>query len=408
LLIRRDSGSIQIAAKGTGIVTAVNQAFLAALFTQKPFLSRLLRLLRKTKPEDMPQALPEGSASLGFPVEWARLRTDIDLTSRNRLFPWAGAYQTEAGRLILLKGDGDKAKLFIDGKHVRQFTFKQGVLEWKADASIGEHGYLKSDVDIHGKRRWVGSIWPEGDATLAKHRLVAWEGEPGRCHVSESIGQYAQAGSAGSELLALEVADSPTRGRHILARLNGQELSGPFTYANGALSVGGRKFTLARSASGKQEAWVLHDKLPAALAGIYRVNTAGGGGLKSFSVGNDGILINGSIPAQIDQQYGQVAWTGGPPSCPSGQVNLLLDAVTLYPGLFGSVDAGNGKLHKCFGKVTPPPDLHRPEPEFGLSPQAWEHLVKSVVNGEWYFWQQWEKANLAALWVNMTLAKLLP
>ena len=36
LLIKRDSGSIQIAAKGVGIARAENQALLSALFTQKP------------------------------------------------------------------------------------------------------------------------------------------------------------------------------------------------------------------------------------------------------------------------------------------------------------------------------------------------------------------------------------
>ena len=408
LLSKRDSGSIQVAAKGVGIVTASNQAFLSALFTQKPFLSQVLRLFRNTKLEDMVNVLPEWSASQGYPAEWARLRSDIDVTSRNRLFPWTGAYQTETGRLILLKGDKDKAKLFIDGKPVRRFSFGQGVLQWKADTSNGENGYLKCDVDIYGKRRWVGYIWPEGDAAQAKQVLTAVEGEPGRGHVSESIGRYARPNATGSDLLSLEVAETPSRGRHINVWLNGQELSGPLIYTKGILTAGSRKFTLTRSGGTNPEAWVTQDKLPAALTGNYTVNTAGGGGLKSFSAGADGILINGSIPTKVEQHYGQVSWTGGPLSCPSGQVTLLLDAVVLYPGLFGSVDPGNGKLQKCFGKITPPPDLHRPEPEFGLSPQAWGHLVSAVATGEWYFWQQWEKAKLAAQLVNTTLAKLLP
>ncbi len=407
LLIKRDSGSIQIAAKGAGIAKAENQAFLSALFTQKPLLSKLLRLFRTTRLEDIPQVLPEWSARQGFPVEWARLRTDIDLATRNSLFPWAGAYQTEDGRLILLSGDGAKAKLSVDGRQVSPFTYRHGALQWKAEASGGEHGFLTADVDIQGRRRLVGSIWPDGDAAPTKHGLVALEGEPGRQHVSEAIGQYVKSGPAGSETLAITVADTPGRGRHVRADLNGAELDGPVRYAGRVLSVGGRDFASGKAGNG-QDGWIRQDSLPQALAGIYATSTTGGGGLRSFSVGDEGIRVNGSVPKVIERQGGKIAWSGGPATCPSGNVTLLLDAVTLYPGLFGSVATGTGKLYKCFGRISPQQGLRRPEPEFGLTPRAWEQLVAVSAGGNAFFWHQWEKANLAAWLVNTTLTKLLP
>ena len=221
LLIKRDSGSIQIAAKGVGIAKAENQAFLSALFTQKPLISQLLRLFRTTRLEDIPHALPDWSARQGFPVEWAKLRSDIDLTTRNNLFPWTGAYQTEDGRLLLLTGDAGKtkAKLFVNGHRLLNFTYRHGDLQWKAETPGGENGYLKTDIDIKGRRRLVGSIWPDGDAAPTKHGLVALEGEPGRQHVSEAVGRYVKSGSTGPETLAIEVAETTQRGRHIRVEL---------------------------------------------------------------------------------------------------------------------------------------------------------------------------------------------
>ncbi|PZN85064.1 MAG: hypothetical protein DM484_01845 [Candidatus Methylumidiphilus alinenensis] len=190
--------------------------------------------------------------------------------------------------------------------------------------------------------------------------------------------------------------------------LNGLELEGPIAYGGRVLTVNGRNFTLGKAHGNVQDSWIPQASLPSALAGTYAVNTTGGGGLQSISVGDDGILVNATKPGVVEQQGGKIAWSDGPPTCRSGQVNLLLDAVTLYPGLFGSVETGSGNLHKCIGKIMPPSNLRRPEPEFGLSPQAWQYLLSASVNGTGFFWHQWEKSNLAAQLINQTLAKILP
>ena len=407
-LVRREAGSIQIACKGTGIASPQNQAFLSALFTKSRLSSQLSRLLKSTSREDMQKAVVDWSAQIGYPIDWACLRSDIDLTARNSLFPWTGAYQTVEGRLIMLIGEGSSPKLFLDGQRVRHFTYRHGALHWKAEAEGGEQGFFKTDVNPQGQRRLVGSIWPEGDVAPAKHGLVALEGNPGTQHVSGFVGQYVHTDAAITESLQIGVEESEALGRQIRITLNGTELDCPITFSGRMLIVAGHQFTFAKPGQVEPDDWIPQNSLPTEFKGHYAVSTAGGSGLLTFLVSDEGIQVNGDVPETVDRQGGKITWTGGPSSCRAGSVNLLLDAVTLYPGLFGSVETGDGYRYKCFGKVTPPPDLRRIEPEFGLSHSAWGHLVSGVTNGGWFFWHQWEKASLASKLVNFSLAKLLP
>ena len=405
LLASRDAGSVQIAAKGSGIVSAENLAFLRALYTQSPLSVQLQRLLQANSHGDARQQVETWATGQGYPLDWARLRTDINLAGRNRLFPWVGAYQTEDGRLVMLTGDGSKAKLFVDGRRVRRFSYRHGALHWQADAAGGGNGFLRTDASPQGRRRLVGSLWSDG-VSAARPSLTVREGAPGREHLSQAVGCYVRSGVKPSTL-DIEVVETAERGRHLRVALDGAELAGPATCAGRVLTVAGQRFMLSAGPA-NPDAWVLQDALlPTALVGCYPTSTAGGGGLQSFAIGPDGIHVNGVEPKSLRRRGGSVQWSGGPPACPSGQVNLLLDPVTLYPGVFGSVETVEGPSRKCFGLLPPPTDLRRVEPEFGLSGPAWAQLVAASAQGAPFFWHQWQKARLAATLVN-ALAKWLP
>ena len=402
-LARRDAGSVQVAAKGLGDSPAENRAFLDALFNQKAFLTQFSRRLAAGG-KDPRQTLGDWSASQGFPLDWARLRGDKDWMARHHLFPWAGAYQTKDGQLLMLTGDGPKAKLWLDGSRVRSISYRLGELHWQAKG--GENGFFKTDVDLAGRRRLVGALWPDGEVAAPRHRCIALEAEPGTQNLSQALGRYLSADSP--DALDIEVAQTAERGRHIQVALNGSVLAGPVAYAGRKLTVGSRTFELASNGPGGPGIWIRQALLPPALACEYAVSTVGGGALQTFALSAETVWVNGQTPAVWDRQGTTIAWHGGPTACPSGQVTLIVDAATLCPGVFGLVGTSTGDVRKCFGQASLPPDAYWPDPQFGLSATAWKHYLTAATQGAGFFWYPWEKASMAAKLVNTRLSGLMP
>ncbi|CBS89320.1 SAM-dependent methyltransferase [Azospirillum lipoferum] len=412
LLATRDHGAIQIAAKGTGVAHPGNRDFLFQLFDRKPVMRSLLAVLRGVRPETATGALAEWSAGQGLALDWDRMRTDVNGVLRDRLFPWAGVYEVrgetgEDGRLIVLTGDGDRARLFVDGQPVRRFSFRRGILQWKAGAGRADNGFLRVDVDVQGGRRLIGSIWPAGEPVPAEHGLVAVEGRPGHRHPSSLAGRYTRKGAEGPQCLEVGVAETPERGRHLCVTLDGRPLDGAIVVGGRTLSVGDLSFVLGGSADAPTGAWMPEPGL-APLTGSYVVRAADGG-LRSLSYAAGGLLLDGQAAGTIDLDGSIVSWSGGPAHCSAGQVTLLLDPITLCPALFGTVETPAGTV-RCIGRAAAPTQANRPEPEFGLQAAAWRQLVDLAgrPDGEFLLWHKWEKANLAATVVNTALARLLP
>jgi hypothetical protein len=355
-----------------------------------------VRVVRGATHSNLMERVSAFSAEHGRPAEWARMRTDIDLVQRDQVFPWTGVYHAEReGRLLVLTGDGARTRLFMDGARISGFSFKRGVLQWKAWPGQPTHGFLRVDVDRRGRRRMIGSVWPDGASVPADHRLVLVEADPGRRHASAFAGTYAD----GTRTLALAIAESPERGRHLRLSLDGNPLLAPVAVAGGRLSAGDVTFDVGG-------AWQRTSEPAVSLMGEYVVK--GHSGLTLLRVDGDGLRVNGEhVPASHTFERNRLSWSGGPAGAADGRVTLLLDPITLCPMLTGIVDG-----IAAVGVVPAPAELHRPEPEFGLCPAAWARLVAQQAREPWsagaLLWSRWERADLGARVMNRMLMRLLP
>jgi hypothetical protein len=425
LLITRDPGAIQVAAKGSFVASITNRTMLTTLFQKKTLQLGLLKHVRQAPAENLISALQQWSERNGLPADWERMRTDIDLCLRDCLFPWTGIYCAETSgdnaveqnrRLIVLTGDGKKARLSVDGEPVRRFTFKRGTLEWRSTLGRVDNGYLRVDVDSRGHRRLIGSIWPQGETVPAEHRLVLTEVPLGHQHPASLVGTHIRDVNGKREQLDIMVMASDEQSRHLGIRLNGDILEGALCLEGRKLTVNGQAFLMAGSTALAENGhlepvWQKDNAIPYDLCGTYATKILGGGRYL-LELSPDEIRIDGVRPITMELASGQVSWSGGPEKARCGQLTLLLDPITLLPFLFGTVENQLGVRTRCHGFVPPAAGLSRAGPEMGLSQWHWERLVNLAMrpdqSGGSMLWYQVEKANLAATIVNAYLSRRLP
>ena len=393
LLASRDAGALQVAAKGSQVVCAANRQLLEALFRQRPLLRRLAQLLSQGRC-DTADLEAFAAASGHGDCQWGRLRTDIDLLQRDLLFPWNGVYQAnQPDQLLVLLGEGPRARLLLQGKLISNFRFKRGVLRWQATSAQPSHGFLRVDVDARGQRRLLGSIWPAGEAVPADHRLVFNEVLPGRQHPAMAVGSYRS--DAGR--LVLEVCDTSDQGRCLKLSLNGTDLTGALALQGRHLLCGNQRFALDGS-------WQKEAEVAQSLRGEFVLK--GHPVLRSLRLTADSLVLNG-IATPCQWQHDQINWSDGPAWARQGQVSLLLDPITLHPMLHGQVDG-----QALVGLLPVSEGLLRLQPEFGLTPVAWRQLYGAQAHWAWTMggmvWPKWERASLYSQIVNRSLVKLLP
>lgn len=393
LLLSRDAGAIQVAAKGSLVACSANRGLLEALFQRRPLLRQLIQVLRQTQPtlSDL-QAFADAH---GFrDCDWSRMRADIDLLHRDQLLGWNGLYQSSSsGPLILLLGTGSRARLIVDGSPIENFRYHRGVLTWKADRRQSSHGHLRMDLDRHGLRRFVGSIWPAGASVPASHRVQFRELSPGRQHPAMAAGLYRS--DAGS--LELLVTDQPGLGRCLAVELNGQRLDGDIRLQGQRLFCGPQRFTL-------HDVWQKCAPPHQSLLGDFELR--GHPALRRLSLTAHSLLLD-EQPVSGRWQQDVLSWRDGPAHAQVGEVTILLDPITLHPLLHGVVDG-----HKVIGRVPVRPGLCRSQPDFGLSQACWQQLYAIQQEHSWrmrgFVWHQWERASLYAETINRRLLPVLP
>ena len=168
----------------------------------------------------------------------------IDLLKRDKLSPWNGVYHARHNdQLLVLLGDGARARVLLDDQPLEHARYRRGVLRWRATAAQPCHGFLRVDLDRSGQRRLVGSVWPAGDAVPADHRRVFTEVRPGHQHPAIAVGRYRGEGGC----LDLEVVDDVEAGRRLRVSLNGRELAGALTLEGRQLRCGSQSFALESS-----------------------------------------------------------------------------------------------------------------------------------------------------------------
>ena len=421
LLMTRDAGAIQVAAKGYRAASRINRAALAAIFRRKPLQVSLLAAIRGVIGTPLLEALSAWSKSVGAPAHWEGMRFDIELAQRDCLFPWTGIYRAEngegGGHLLVLAGDGKGARVSVDGRPIDRFSFRRGVLEWRDAPGAARNGWFRVDSDSRGRRRLIGGIWQDGKGIAAESQDMLKEVAIGYQHPAFLVGMHHRERNGDRQQLDIRVVESEARGRFLCARLNREDLGGSLDFSGRVLTVGDRRFQMALGSVSSPDdefqgpEWKREGVLPGDLCGSYVCRIAGLGRC-IFEIDPDGIRIDGRGTQTIGSSANSVRWTSGPDRCRAGSITLLLDPITLYPFLYGSVEDQAQRSRRCFGRIPAALDPKRNEPEFGLSPLLWSYLVASAssrARGDGAaLWYQVEKANLASVIVNAYLIPHLP
>jgi hypothetical protein len=409
LLVKRDPGGIQLAAKGmrsTG--ESDNRRLLESLLNRKTCTASLLAAMKRAPAGQAHAAAEAWSRSEGVAADWGAMAADLQQMLRRSLAAWTGLYLIrEAETSLSIHGRVGAAvtRVDLDGRRLSGIRFDKGVLSWSADADNPCSGYLQPDLTPQGKRRWVGLVWPRNATPGSEHKVVALEHVPRpRLPVSALVGDYAGRDGAGK---SCKVSIAPTAAGEIVVEVDGVATAGPLTVASNHFRVGEMVVPLsARS----QPAW------PAPyFHGACRLLVQHGAQaeLVTMNIGAEALVIAGQTVAARADGF-DVSWTGGPSSLAEGRVTLTLDPVTLRPLIHGNATSrrgvsaalrGMGVMDESAARV-----LLEGSPRLGLPGWAWRHLVTIMVGanakGGLFLWEGYERASTNLARVQRVLTRL--
>jgi hypothetical protein len=189
LLATRDSGAIQVAAKGIHWQAVSNHALIGALLSDRAACISLLRRRRANPDSDAAPFLRDYAErhERGFAPE--RFLTDLAQVRRRSLLPWTGVYATgDLDVSIVIIGDrrGRGGLLFVNAQPIPTFTYRQGSLEWRLSDGNPSNGFLRFDIG-KGGRRIFGHIWAAEPPRPADQLIEAPEIDPDRAHLSRRV-----------------------------------------------------------------------------------------------------------------------------------------------------------------------------------------------------------------------------
>lgn len=350
LLASRDSGAIQIASKGAYQRSLNTEQAITRILTHKPYA---IDLLKKIAGRAKPLARKEFSQWLQqhkLEVDWAFLHSSIDFINRNNMFPWTGVYVEPDQQLVITiignQANRKKSIVYINNYRIRNFAFDNGVIKWKSNSQVPFNGYIRPDVDLKGKRRIIGKVWPDAEAVPANNNFIAYETDTDRKNILP-------------QTLSLYQSSNPADiyGRYVV-RTNGR---------------------FARTAN-------------------------------DFIISEKGLEINGTPITSWTFSKGKLTWSGGTRECYGGSVYLLTDPIINSIELFGSSYASDDPAAlKCYGAQVfdQQPAYQGPAvPEWAavhLAAIAFENSRK----GGLLFWHKWEKQQYTCMAINKYISNLI-
>lgn len=348
LILTRDAGALQIAAKGIFRKSSPNHAMIFAMLKQKPLALALLKQLRSGPKSIAKEGLSRWLTANGYHVEWDTIGEDVNFIYRHSLFPWTGVYaEITQQTLITILGNeqqSDKSLLYINDQRISHFTFSKGTLQWTYGQGNPHHGFIRFDIDTNGKRRLIGKIWPDNELVPARYNFTAPEVDPQRAYL----------GCFGA--------------------------------------------TLQRSSSLQS------------IAGNYivRVKDSKMFPLDEFLITDHSLIINGKETQAITFKHGRLTWTGGHEHAYDGAITFVVDPISLTPEMFGEIrHQGDQHTLSCHGSGLVSIDAAIDMSALAIPQWAWEHLEditkRNRQNGGLFLWHKWEKHHLTSLIVNKVL-----
>jgi hypothetical protein len=181
LLVSRDPGSVQIAAKGSYRRSIPNEELISTLLNTRGSCQEIRTKLKGLTP-------PEGRAALtaywGEGVDWAMFSSSLDFVYRNNLYPWTGVYaDPESDTTVVIVGHRtvrEKSAVYVDGARIRRYRFSTGALTWP-------DGVMRLDLQLSGQRRVVLKTWDPGQDPSRARTVVLPETDPARQAVAAAM-----------------------------------------------------------------------------------------------------------------------------------------------------------------------------------------------------------------------------
>jgi hypothetical protein len=190
LLVSRDPGSVQIAAKGNYRRSIPNEETITRLLNERGACAEIRVTLRRSGPSrpDRRAALADWLESRHLVVDWSMFASSLDFTYRNNLFPWTGVYgDPDSDRTVVIVGNRtvrEKSAVYVDGSRVQRYRFVNGTLTWPAQGTAVPHGVLRLDLRSTAERRAVLKTWASGADPGQGLTVVLPEADPARSAVA--------------------------------------------------------------------------------------------------------------------------------------------------------------------------------------------------------------------------------
>jgi hypothetical protein len=351
LLASRDSGSIQIASKGAYQRSLSTEKAITAILTNKAYATAIVKAISgKTKAEAR-NAFSEWLQQHELEISWAALHHTIDHVNRNNLFPWTGIYIEPEQQLVLTfvgnQTERKKSIIYVNNYRIRHFAYDNGVIKWKSSKEVPFNGFIRPDVDLKGKRRIIGKVWPDNEKVPANNNFIALEADPDRK-------------SAYPETMKLSNCN------------NLEEVKGRYM-----LRTGGRFSKITND----------------------------------LEISANGVVINGNPVNSFDFSNGKLRWTGGNKACYEGSIQLLSDPMIGSVEFFGTSHSKEepNEVYKCYGaqiSAIQPSYCGPAVPTWAEKPLAGIAYENSKKGGL-LFWHKWEKQNYTSGVVNKYIASLI-
>jgi tetrapyrrole (corrin/porphyrin) methylase-like protein len=353
LLVSRDPGSIQIAAKGNYRRSFANEELITRLLNDRGACLQIRAALRGRDRPAGREALADRLKSQDMAVDWAMFSSSLDFVYRNNLYPWTGVYtDPESGTTVVIVGNRtlrETSAVYLDGSRIRRYRFSNGTLSWAAQKAAVPHGVARLDLRPSAQRRVVLKTWASGEDPGQGRTIMLAEADPARGAVASAVADF------GADPASLH-------GRYALRRAG--------------RAAPGRRDRFSRT-------------------------------VFDLTIGPDGVRIGGS-PVDGTIWGSRLAWTGGSGPCAEGTITFVPEPILGSVELYGTTrSADDPEPVTCFG-ARPTGDG---VPVALLPPRAQQSLEVVVRDarrtGGLLLWHKWEKFSFTNVTVGKHLARLV-
>ncbi|HEH9404308.1 TPA: hypothetical protein SIA26_001785 [Aeromonas bestiarum] len=402
LLAQREPGAVQLAAKGTETQSHQgNREALEYLLTYSSASAALSRAINNAAPGSLRSVAAAWSRKAGLTVDWPRMTGELGALLQSSLAPWTGFYMDSARQLTLsvfcrIKNAG--LRLDLNGQCLIGVRYQAGVLTWKAEAGNPSSGYLQSDLSVPGLRSWIGLIWPAGESAGSQFK-VALRSQSQARPACLAVGDYRVKGSQ------LYIVPAPLAPQGVTAMRDGQPLDQDLTFNGRETMIGDLRLPLSARRI---------DDLPDWAVGDYRLRLVHGrlAEILTFRLTHGGLEIAG-VGVTLNLDRGRITWTDGPPALASGELEIVLDPITLRPLLHGDGHSATDHSIRLRGMALLDQqriDQLLTNPRLGLPAWAWAHLVGQMVEasekGGGFLWHGYDRARTNLRLLRQVLERL--